>query len=142
MAVVFADGVVELGCRQQLVGDVDREFVGGECFGHRGRLVAAAHIGAVLAGAQDDLFARLGMWADRERIQRCRVDVFDVVHHEWLQARQFLAIAVVKLGQPFVAHAFAFGDFVQLFFNRGGELVVNERGEVILEEAHNGERRP
>ena len=82
------------------------------------------------------------MYADLERIQRCGVDVVDVVVNEWFESGQFLAVAKVELAEPRVAGALAVGDLVEFLLDGGGELVVDEGREVVLQEAHDGEGRP
>ena len=51
-------------------------------------------------------------------------------------------VAEVEAGQPGLAIFFAHGDPVKFGFQIGGEGVVDETGEVLLEESHDGERQP
>ena len=82
------------------------------------------------------------MRAHVESIQPCGIDVLNVVFDEWLQTGEFLAVAVVELAEPGIAYALSLGDFVEFFFDRGRESEVDQSGEVILQEAHDGKRSP
>ena len=53
-----------------------------------------------------------------------------------------LGVTEVEAGQPVGAVLLTGGDVVQLILHGGGEVVVDERGEVVLQQADHGERHP
>jgi len=57
-------------------------------------------------------------------------------------ARKLLAVAKIKLAQPLATVTFTTSDFVEFLFDDGSELVINDAGEVLREQPHNGKCRP
>ena len=57
-------------------------------------------------------------------------------------AGKFLAVAKIEFAQPLATVAFTTSDFVEFFFDDGGELVVDDAREVLREQTHDGKRSP
>ena len=105
--------------REQLLGLLDRQLVGRHVLRHARALLAALHVGAVAADAEDDPLA------DRQRVDRARVDLGQVAD-ERVQARVALGAAVVEVAQPVDALLVAGGDPVEVVLHLRGEVVVDE----------------
>ena len=75
-------------------------------------------------------------------VERCCIDIFDVVLDKRLQAWQLFAVAKIKLCKPCIANALAFGNFVQLFFDCCSKCVVNKRGEIVGHQLDHSKRCP
>ena len=140
-AVELADRLVALRRSQQLERLVDGELVGREVVGHAGRVVAALDVRAVLAGFHHDEVA-VGIVAERERVDRRRVDLVEVLLDEPLEPRQRVVVAEVEPREPLVLLAAAGRDRVEVLLDLGRELVVDEVVEVLFEQADDGERGP
>ena len=98
--------------------------------------------GPVLAGLDDDLVA-VGVDADRERVDLGGVDLVEVLLDQSLQAGQVVGlVAEVEVLQPVLLLALVAGDRVEVFLDAGGELVVDELVEVLLQQSDDGERGP
>ena len=91
-------------------------------------------VGAVLADPQRDVVAIA------IELIGARVDVAEVVD-DLAQARVLVA-AEVELVQPLDPVGCAVGDQVEVVFHLGGEVVLDEIGEVLLEQPHDAERDP
>ena len=125
--------------------DIEGEVFGCERVGNARGVLTAAHVRAVLAGLDDDVVARLGVLAERESVDLGSVDFIEVVGDDFLQAPVTFdasRFTEIKLVQPVVLLTFTAGDRVEVFLDGSGELVVDERGEVVLEQTDDRERRP
>ncbi len=155
--VEFADRLVRLRCSQQLDRRGDGQLVGGQVVGHAGGVVAALDVRAVLAGLDhDDVAVVVGpQW---ERVDLGGVDLVEVLLDQPLEAQQGVVaeaglggdrlgvavagVAEVEALQPLVLGPGAARDVVEVGVDRRGEVVVDERVEVLLEQPDDGERRP
>ncbi len=157
IAVEFADRLVGLRRGEQLDRLVDGQFVGCEVVGHAGGVIAALDVGAVLAGLDHDQLT-VGVRAERERVDLGGVDLVEVLLDQSLEAEQRVlaeagfggdrlgvtvaGVAEVEALEPLVLGATSAGDLVEVGVDRRGEVVVDERVEVLLEEADHGEGGP
>ena len=135
------------------------DLVGGQVLGQVGPLQAGRL--AVLAGARSPLqvrpvaadphqhLAALGVGQQRQRVDLARVDVLQPVADQLLQpagaADRALGADVaaeVERGQPVGPADPAVGDAVELVLHRGGEVVVDQPGEVLFQQADHRERDP
>jgi hypothetical protein len=103
---------------------------------------------AVAADPHDDRPAVLGQ-PDRDGADRPGVDLVEVLADDLLQAAlpgqpADLAVrrAEVEAAEPLDAVALAAGDDVEVVLERGGEAVVDEPVEVLLEQVDDGEGEP
>ena len=157
VTVEFADRLVALRCGQQLDRLVDRQLVRRQVVGNAGGVFAALHVRAVLARLDDDQFTSV-VEPERERVDLGRVDLVEVLLDEALQAAQRivagaglggdrLAVAVagvaeVEALEPLILGPVTAGDRIEVFVDRGGEVVVDQRVEVLLEQSDDGEGGP
>ena len=138
------------GRREQLLDLLRRQLVRREVLRDRGALAglafAALQVRAVPADAHDD--ARP---VERDRVHPARVDLFQprldeplqpALRRDALRVRVRVVGAEVEPAQPVHPRALAVGDVVQVVLDRGGEAVVDQTGEVGLEQADDRERRP
>ena len=82
----------------------------------------------------------------RDRVDAAGVDLLEPLADDLLEAAGLgdaagvpALAAEVELGQPVDPLQVAVGDLVELLLQRGGEVVVDELGEVLLEQVHHGE---
>ena len=126
------EGPLAGGRAEELLRLCNRELVGREVLGHARALLAALDVWAVAADTQDDPVP------DRKRVHRTCVDLAEV-GHEILQALDPVATAEVEALQPLEPLLVARCDAVEVVLHAGGEVVVDELAEVLLEERNDGE---
>ena len=151
------------GAREELAGLVHSQLIGGDVGRDVGALaLAVLQVGAVASHAQGDALA------DLDGVDGAGVNLAEIVHQplEPLGAQlggggggridlatgrclgDFLgdgvggALPVVEAPQPGHAILLAGGDPVQVTFHGGGEVVVDELGEVLLQQTGDGEGEP
>ncbi len=135
---VGAELTVALGRLEQLDGLDRGQLVGGQVVGDRRPVLAALEVGAVAADAGDD-GDTVGVGPDRDRVDGASVDLAQAVLDQLLEARPIgkPEVEVAQVGDRFLVAA---GDEVEIVFHAGGEGVVDQVGEVLLEQGHHGER--
>ncbi len=134
---VGAEDLLPAGPRQQLLRELRGQLVRRGALGHVGPLAVALQVGAVPADPHDDVRA-----GQRERAHAAGVDVGQVAD-ELLEPLLALR-AEVEPGQPRHPLGVALGDVVERVLHLGREVVVDELGEVLLQQRHHregGERR-
>ena len=142
------------GAGEELAGLVHGQLVGGEVGRHVGALaLGVLQVGAVAPHPQGDALA------DLDGVDGAGVDLAEVVHQplEPLGAQRGgrgLELArggllgagptlpVVEAPQPGDPVLLAGGDPVQVALHGGGEVVVDELGEVLLQQPGDGEGEP
>ena len=137
LAVLAALGLDEFG------GLGRSQLVGSQIIGHRDplrvfslRLGRDLEVGSVAADTQ------VHALADGDGVDLSGVDVAEVVDDRLETFTILVLIAEVETGQPVVAVLFAHGDPVEFGFEIGGERIVDQSGEVLLEQPHDRERQP
>ena len=123
--------------RQQLLGLGRIEFVRGDVLGDRRALLATLDEGAVAPDTHHGIGAR-----DRERRQAARVDGAKVgaqVEHAAEVGAVHVTAAPEGL-EALIAVRVAAGDGVELLLHLGGEGVVDELAEVLLQQADDRKR--
>ncbi len=126
-----------VGDRQDFLGPGRGQLVGRYVVGDRLGVVAPLQIGPVLAHAGHDRDP-VGVGADGDRVDGPSVDVAQAFVHLGLQAGDVLD-PEVEMGEP--GHGFfgAAGDRVEVGLHLGREGVVDQVGEVLLQEGDHGE---
>ena len=145
------------GAGEELAGLVHGQLVGGEVGRHVGALaLGVLQVGAVAANPQGDALA------DLNGVDGAGVDLAEIVHQalEPLGAQRGgrglertrgvlggllgagAALPVVEAPQPGDPVLLAGGDPVQVALHGGGEVVVDELGEVLLQQPGDGEGEP
>ena len=146
MTIELTDGFVALRQREKTQSLLDGEFVGGERVRHTSGVVATLHVRPVLARLHCHHLPGAGVGADGERVDGGRVDVGDVLFDEFLQSEftemAHFGVTEVEGVQPDVLGEQLAGDLVEVLLDARGELVVDERREVLLEQRDDGERGP
>ena len=135
---------------EQLDRPLDGELVGRDVIGDARALLivalAALEVGPVATHTGDDLAVVAVLAAQWDRVDLAGVDLAQVALDQSLQAQTVdLAVAVgdaeVELRQPRLHVGRARGDVVELLLHAGGERVVHQVGEVLLEQGDDGEGR-
>ena len=119
----------------ELVGGELRRNVdaAGGCFG-RGIRIRDFEVGTVLSNAEGDLVVEL------DGVDALRVDLAEVVDDA---AETAVPVAAeVEAVKPVDTVFFAIGNAVEIVFHAGGEVILHEVGEEVLEQANHGERNP
>ena len=120
----------------------DRQFVGGHAVGDTGSLLATPYIRTKFARTGLDHVSTYWVKANMKCVERCGINVFDVVLNKWLETWQLFAVSKIKLCKPCIAHALAFGDLIQLFFNSCSKCVVDKRRKIVGHQLDHGKRCP
>ncbi len=132
--------VTDNGGLDEFLGLGGGQFIGSEVLRNvdatrgLGVVTRRLEVGAVLADTQGDAFG------DGDRVDIARVDLTEVVD-DGTQAAVGLVTEIEAL-QPLHTVGFSPGDAVEVGLHVGGELVLDQVGEVLLEQAHHGERDP
>ena len=155
-AVEHIDGHVGLGVvaeRDRALGGffdvvdglVDRELVWRNVVGDRRGVsgvvwaaLATLDVGAELADSGNDHFAVFGH-AERNGVDRTRIDLAETLVDLVLEAFG-LVIAKVEVLQPWDRFAGAACDVVEIAFHAAGVGVIDQVGEMLLEQTHDRER--
>ena len=135
---------------QQLAGQVGGQLVGRDIVGDIGAIaLGVLDIGAVATHAHID---RVVDVTDREGRQATGIDVTQVVDQlvealttvgrQALLCRDTIAVAPVELVEHVQALHVPLGDLVEITLHRGGELVVDQLREVLLQQARHREGQP
>jgi len=130
-----------VGRGQQDLGPLHGELVGRQVVGHGGLVVAPLDVGPELAHPGHDL-ASLGVVTDGDGVDGLGVDGLEPLADHGLEPG--LTVAEVEAGQPGERLLLARRDAVEVVFHTGGEGVVDQIGEMNLEQADHsegGERR-
>ncbi|MPM17748.1 hypothetical protein SDC9_64147 [bioreactor metagenome] len=131
--------------RQQVTGHLDGQLVGRQLVGDVRPLLGGdlLHVRAVATDAHHDAGVHV---ADREGRQRPGVDVAELVDQivqagvvEVVGARLTAPVEVVQHLEPL---GLAAGDLVEVLLHLGGEGVVDQLGEVLLQQPGDGEGEP
>src|SRR5205823_8051731 len=133
---VLAEHPVAAGRRQQLLGPLDRELVGSHVVGNRGPILPALDVGPVAADAEHDLLAT-AVEPDRYRVDLPGVDLVEVPRDRRFETG--LAVAEVEAAEPGDRLLLAVGYLVEVVLHAGREPVVDQIGEVALEQPDHGE---
>ena len=139
---IGAERTIALRRVEERHGPLDRELVGCEVLGDRGPSLAALEVGPVAPDAGHHRDA-VGRHAERDGVDLARVDVAEVLAHHVLEAGVLLQrglLTEVEAGEPRCCGLLdAARDLVEVVLHACGERVVDEVGEVVLEEGHHAE---
>ena len=128
---IGAQVAVTCRLREELLGALERQLVGGELFGDARALAVPLEVRPVAADAQHDSVC------DLEGVDLARVDRAEI-RDELVQTT--VAVAEVEAAEPFDAMLVPGRDPVEVVLHPRGEVVVDEPAEMLLEQGDDGER--
>ena len=141
--VVDAEFAIVTRCGEQFERVLDRQRVRLGRLGYRGPVIAVDQVRAV-APRTHRYRESVGGGAQNDRIDRGEVElVLHVGHVLEAQSGELgtrRRVPEVKAREPRLEVLFALGDFVELAFHLGGELIIHQVREVVLEQVHHGKR--
>ena len=130
-------------CVEELERPFDRQFIGERVVGNGRSLFTALEVGAVLSRPNDDHLTVL-ISSEDDGVDRSGIDLIDVSGDCALEANALGlgargVVAEVEATEPGQSFFLTTGDGVEVVFHRGGEVVVDEVAEVLLEQRDDGE---
>ena len=128
---VVAQDAIATGRREQFDRSLDGQLVRCDVVGDAGLVLTTLEVRTVPTDTRHDRDT-IGVGADRDRVDGPRVDVAEAFGHHHSQAR--LTVPEVEVAQPWDGLALAARDRIEVVLHARGERVVDEVGEVLLEQ--------